>query len=281
MTTNQISLYKIRTENQLAKDQLAETKRQNVASLNEAKRHNSRTEDVQERSLLSQTEQWRSNLAENIRHNTAQEEENLRSHLQQELLTQSAQNEARRSNLARENESYRSNRAKESETRRSNLQKERLQADELSEVRRHNLTNEVEANRSAVAREIENTRHNTAVENETRAQNLRQALMQNRQQNLSELKTRQDFQIANDKNLETLRHNLATEDQSLMSIHETKRSNLANEGIKRDTLSETSRNNFAKEKLGAFDTASKAISTVTNAASSLVNMITKSWVSVY
>lgn len=263
MTTNQISLYKIRTENEMANKQLAELKRQNIASLNETTRHNISVEDVQKGTLLSNLGQWKSNLAETIRHNTAQEQELLRSNLAKESQNALTLDETRRSNLARERE-----------TRRSNLASEANEGRKVSESIRHNLASEAENQRASMAKEFESNRHNVAVENQTRDENLRQASFRIRDTELKEQQMRQDFQIQKDRDLETLRHNLAMEDQAAINQEEVERSNKAQEQLKDEAQAEIRRSNKTNETTKAWSVAADVVTGVVgkafNAASSLV-----------
>lgn len=219
MTRNQIELLKLReshraaietariTEDQNKRDHsikeqsLAETERQNRASLDEAVRHNVAIEGQQY-----------ANLTEQARHN-----------LSSEALAAAAQSEMHRANLARESEQSRYNRevirtqdARQAEDiRQHNLQNElgRYQAGAQYASVNLGFANLAEATRSHQAQEIleasrldEISLHNRNVEHETNRANI-----------VAENQRTSEIQLSHDRNQETARHNQAMETTTAVS----------------------------------------------------------------
>lgn len=189
MTSNQIAYYRAVTERQQGSQQLAETKRSNLAK---------------------ETETSRSNLA--------RERETNRANLINEGFKAQEISETQRANLAREGETKRSNLARETETLRSNQVKER-------ETERSNKAREAETSRSNLATESETRRSNIARETETNRSNVVNEKERERSNKANEALTSERNSIARDTNIinmehfqrmdsETNRHNLVTERQT-------------------------------------------------------------------
>lgn len=230
------------TKNQLEYRAQDEIKRANLAREAETQRYNLVLERLKDRELSEQHSRFYDQLAETKRSNIAKELETARSNQAREAETERSNraslDEVSRHNIVSEEnersrigvslgqlqESVRSNQANEAIRQESN----RISLSELQERRRSNLASEQELRRSNQAREYETHRSNLAVESERSRSNQANERLESRR--IHEV---QRSNIVN-QNLDRSRYNLDNYVRTNQlevnrgTLTETKRNNVVN-----------------------------------------------------